>query len=144
MGSSPTTEIQSKHLSASQFNNTTHTHTHMHTLLPTVAHTIRRHLFWISRRIKQLSAQSVAWFAAFCFLQFRTLREGRPSDPSSVRLSVRPPSSQPRLPAHLPACLPACLSVRGKTQSDATLRAFLFIRVLYWRNPDFAFYAPIA
>lgn len=97
----------------SRVSSITHRHTHVHTNIctrtgtpsPTPTHTIRLHLFWISRRIKQLSAQN-------------------------QRVSLLVPT-QPRtgcLPGSPPACLPGTCSAnynRGKNQSDATFALFI-------------------
>lgn len=97
----------------SRVSSITHAHTHVHTNIctrtgtpsPTPTHTIRLHLFWISRRIKQLSAQN-----------------------QRVSLLVPTQSRTGCLPGSPPACLPGTCSAnynRGKNQSDATFALFI-------------------
>lgn len=98
LGSSLSTEIQSKHLSASQFNNTTHTdtHTYPHSHTPSggICFGFPVGLSNLVHNPSHRSPRFVSFSSALC-------AEGSPADPSSVRrLSGRPP----RLPARLPAC----------------------------------------
>lgn len=91
-------------LEPSQFNNLPDTHAHTPTPRHTLAaHTIRLHLFWISRRIKQLSAQN-------------------------HRVSLA--SSDPRTRSQYLTALPGTGSAncnRGKNQSDATFALFITV-----------------